>query len=218
MSITTLPQSSGIGAVRVYPDKTPIYHQGDAVTRIFRVNSGVVMTFRLLEDSQRQITGFCTEGEFFGMSADGEHSDGAVTVTSAGIQSISIAALEGDAELRRNLLDHSWRKVEDTQNLMMTLTKSSSEARVAAFLVMLAERRAKSRSANDTDAIEVRLPMSRLDIADYLGLSRETVSRRLTDLQELGLIDLPDIHTACINKLSDLRACAGTSAMRSVAA
>lgn len=218
MLTATLPQASGIGAVRVYPDKTPIYHQGDAVTRIFRVNSGVIMTFRLLEDSRRQITGFCTEGEFFGMSSDGEHSDGAVTVTSAGVQSISISALESDPELRRTLLDHSWRKVEDTQNLMMTLTKSSSEARVAAFLVMLAERRAKRRSEQTPETIEVRLPMSRLDIADYLGLSRETVSRRLTDLQELGLIDLPDIHTACINKLNELRACAGTSAMRTVAA
>ncbi|GLQ21623.1 helix-turn-helix domain-containing protein [Algimonas porphyrae] len=201
-----------LGAVRVYPDKTPIYHQGDTAMRIFRVNSGVVMTFRLLEDSRRQITGFCTEGEFFGLSPDGEYKDGAVTVTSAGVQSISIAALESDPVLSAKLLAHSWRKVEDTQSLMMTLTKTSSEARVAAFLVMLAERRGRRDGHEDSAPIQVGLPMSRLDIADYLGLSRETVSRRLTDLQELGLIDLPDIHTACITQFDGLRRRAGLMA------
>ncbi|WP_298917393.1 helix-turn-helix domain-containing protein [uncultured Algimonas sp.] len=198
-----------LGTVRVYPDKTPVYHQGDTATRIFRVNSGVVMTFRMLEDSQRQITGFCTEGEFFGLSPNGEHMDGAITVTSAGIQSVSIAALETDSDLRTRILNHSWRKIEDAQNLMMTLTKTSSEARVAAFLVMLAERKARR---SEDDGIEVRLPMSRLDIADYLGLSRETVSRRLNDLKSLGLIGLPDTHTAKINQFAGLRRCAGLSA------
>lgn len=211
--MTQTDQSDSVlGAVRVYPDKTPIYHQGDSATRIFRVNSGVVMTFRLLEDSRRQITGFCTEGEFFGLSPDGEHMDGAITVTSAGVQSIAIATLESDPVLSARLLAHSWRKVEDTQSLMMTLTKTSSEARVAAFLVMLAERRGRRALSSNAAPIHVGLPMSRLDIADYLGLSRETVSRRLTDLQDLGLIDLPDIHTACITQFDGLRRRAGLMA------
>ncbi|GHA86106.1 transcriptional regulator [Algimonas arctica] len=202
---------NGFGTIRVYPDKTPIYHQGDSATRIFRVNSGVVMTFRLLEDSRRQITGFCTEGEFFGLSPHGDHMDGAVTVTSAGIQSVSISALETDAGLRAQIMNHSFRKIEDTQNLMMTLTKTSSEARVAAFLVMLADRRLRRQGPN-ADGLEVSLPMSRLDIADYLGLSRETVSRRLNELKSLGLIGLPDTHTAQINRFDGLRRCAGMMA------
>ena len=201
----------GFGTIRVYPDKTPIYHQGDSATRIFRVNSGVVMTFRLLEDSRRQITGFCTEGEFFGLSPDGDHMDGAVTVTSAGIQSVSISALETDAALRTQIMTHSFRKIEDAQNLMITLTKTSSESRVAAFLVMLAERRLRRQNIS-AQGMEVSLPMSRLDIADYLGLSRETVSRRLNELKSLGLIGLPDTHTAQINRFDGLRRCAGLMA------
>lgn len=203
---------AGLSGIRVYPDKTPIYHQGDGATRIFRVNSGVVMTFRLLEDSRRQITGFCTEGEFFGLSPHGEHMDGAVTVTSAGIQSVSISALETDVDLRAQIMNHSFRKIEDTQNLMMTLTKTSSEARVAAFLVMLADRRTQRCGTTESESIEVRLPMSRLDIADYLGLSRETVSRRLNELKSLGLIGLPDTHTARIDRFDGLRRCAGMMA------
>lgn len=208
MSTDTSHGQIGFGTIRVYPDKMPIYHQGDNAIRIFRVNSGVVMTFRLLEDSRRQITGFCTEGEFFGLSPHGDHMDGAVTVTSAGIQSVSISALETDAGLRAQILSHSFRKIEDTQNLMMALTKTSSEARVAAFLVMLAERRLR-RQGTSAEGIEVSLPMSRLDIADYLGLSRETVSRRLNELKSLGLIGLPDTHTAQINRFDGLRRCAG---------
>jgi CRP-like cAMP-binding protein len=211
MQTDTHDAHNGFGTIRVYPDKTPIYHQGDSATRIFRVNSGVVMTFRLLEDSRRQITGFCTEGEFFGLSPHGDHMDGAVTVTSAGIQSVSISALETDAGLRAQIMNHSFRKIEDTQNLMMTLTKTSSEARVAAFLVMLAERRLRRQGPN-ADGLEVSLPMSRLDIADYLGLSRETVSRRLNELKSLGLIGLPDTHTAQINRFDGLRRCAGMMA------
>ena len=206
------PMEDAIGAVRVYPDKTPIYHQGDTATRIFRVNSGVVMTFRLLDKGLRQITGFCTEGDFFGLAPDGEHTDGAVTVTAAGVQSVSISALETDAGLRAQLLDHSWRKVEDAQNLMMTLTKSSSEARVAAFLVMLAERRSRHSKTTDNAPIKVRLPMSRLDIADYLGLSRETVSRRLSKFKALGMISLPTTHSAEIVDIANLRACAQMAA------
>jgi CRP/FNR family transcriptional regulator len=208
MQTETQHENSGLGATRVYPDKTPIYHQGDTASRIFRVNSGVVMTFRLLEDSRRQITGFCTEGEFFGLSPYDEHRDGAVTVTCAGIQSVSISAIEIDDALRGQIMNHSFRKIEDTQDLMMTLTKTSSEARVAAFLVMLAERRSRRQGAT-AEGIEVNLPMSRLDIADYLGLSRETVSRRLNELKSLGLIDLPDTHTAQINRFDGLRRCAG---------
>lgn len=206
----TQTSTNPLGPIRVFADKTPIYHQDDEACRIYRVNSGVVMTFRLLEDSQRQITGFCTEGEFFGLSPDGTHHDGAITVTSAGIQSVSVADIENNSDLRQTLLTFSYRKVEDTQNLLITLTKKSSEARVAAFLVMLAERRV--RRQENMEPIRVSLPMSRVDIADYLGLSRETVSRRLTDLQSDGVIELPDIHTACIAGLEKLRQRAGAYA------
>jgi CRP-like cAMP-binding protein len=137
--------------------------------------------------------------------------DGAVTVTSAGIQSVSISALETDAALRTQIMTHSFRKIEVTQNLMMTLTKTSSESRVAAFLVMLAERRLRRQNIS-AQGMEVSLPMSRLDIADYLGLSRETVSRRLNELKSLGLIGLPDTHTAQINRFDGLRRCAGMMA------
>lgn len=81
---------------------------------------------------------------------------------------------------------------------------------MAAFLVILAERRV--RHQENMEPIRVSLPMSRVDIADYLGLSRETFSRRLTDLQSDGVIELPYIHTACIAGLEKLRQRAGAYA------
>ncbi|WP_427451971.1 Crp/Fnr family transcriptional regulator [Litorimonas sp. WD9-15] len=199
-----------LGPVRVYPDKTSLYHQGDDTVSIYRVNSGVVMTYRLLADDERQITGFCTEGDFFGLSSDETYCDNAITVTSSGVQTIRVAEIESDPKLQRFFLSHSCKKVEDTQNLLATLTRKSSEARVAAFLVMLAER--KCRMEKTVDDIRIKMPMSRTDIADYLGLFRETVSRRLTDFQSARVINLEDVHTALIPKLDSLRTCAGIAA------
>lgn len=199
-----------LGAIRVYPDKTSIYHQGDETARIYRVNSGVVMTYRLLANDERQITGFCTEGDFFGLSSNETYRDNAITVTSSGIQSIKVSEIESNPKLQSFILTHSCKKVEDTQNLLATLTRKSSEARVAAFLVMLAER--KCRMEKTAKEIRIKMPMSRSDIADYLGISRETVSRRLTDFQSAGVINLEDVHTAVIPKLDSLRSCAGVAA------
>jgi len=197
----------GLSPVRVHPDKTPIYHQGDNAQFIFRVNSGVVMTFRYLLNGERQITGFCTEGDFFGLSPNISYQDAAITVTSAGVQSIAIETIQNNPDMLRKVMSFTYKKVEDAQNLLVSLTKTSSEARVAAFIIMLAER--KGTSSACLDNVHVKLPMSRLDIADYLGLSRETVSRRLTDFQVDGLIDLPNVHTAYIPKMKALRARAG---------
>ena len=199
----------GLGSIRILPNKTPVYHQGDKAERIYFVNSGVVMTFRVLADSERQITGFCTEGEFFGLSANENYRDGAITVTSAGIQSLHISDLENDPILRRRVVEYAFKKVENTQNLLLTLTRKSSEERVASFLLMLAKRR--NYKTEDAYDFEVSLSMSRWDIADYLSLSRETVSRRLTDLQTDGLIYMPDVHTAHIGKPNELRRRAATT-------
>jgi len=208
--MSDIQDTISLGPVRVYPDKTSIYHQGDETARIYRVNSGVVMTYRLLANDERQITGFCTEGDFFGLSSNETYRDNAITVTSSGIQSIKVSEIASDPKLQSFILTHSCKKVEDTQNLLATLTRKSSEARVAAFLVMLAER--KYRVAKTAKEIRIKMPMSRSDIADYLGISRETVSRRLTDFQSAGVINLEDVHTAVIPKLDSLRSCAGVAA------
>jgi len=196
---------------RVMPAKSPLFHQGDDATHFYKVNSGVVMTFRLLEDSQRQITGFCTAGDYFGLSPDEVYHDTAMTVATSNIVSLTMADVRADIELQRELFNRTCYQLEDAQNMMMTLSKKSAGEKVASFLVMLAQRE-KRRAADDLEELDISLPMSRLDIADYLGLTIETVSRRLTVLKRKGVITLPSRHTAHICQLGQLQDMAGALA------
>ncbi len=196
---------------RVMSPKMPLFHQGDEATHFYKVNSGVVMTFRLLADSQRQITGFCTAGDFLGLSSDDTHHDTAITVATSNVVSLTMADVRADVELQRELFNQTCSQLEDAQNMMMTLSKKSAGEKVAAFLVMLAKRQ-KRQSAEESQELDINLPMSRLDIADYLGLTIETVSRRLTDLKCKGVIKLPSRHTAHICQLGQLETMAGALA------
>jgi len=198
-------------AGRVLAPKSVLFHQGDNAAHIYKVKSGVVMTFRLLEDSQRQITGFRTAGDFFGLTPDETYHDTAVTVATSNIVSFTMGDIQASAELQRELFSRTCFQLEDAQNMMMTLSKKSAGEKVAAFLVMLAKRQKRNAPAQ-SEEIGINLPMSRLDIADYLGLSIETVSRRLTDLKSQGVIKLPSRHTAHICQFHQLKNMAGALA------
>lgn len=189
---------------RVLANRTAIYHQGDAFAGFYRVNSGVVMVFRLLEDSTRQISGFYTAGDFFGFSSGDVHPDNAVCVTTANVARLTMADVRDSVDLQRAVFDATCKQIDAAQNHVTTLTRKSAEAKVAGFLLKLAEN-AKDAS----EEASINLPMNRLDIADYLGMSIETVSRRLTALKAAGIIQLPNRKTAEIKSVSRLAELAG---------
>jgi CRP/FNR family transcriptional regulator len=184
---------------RVHPNQTVIYHQGDKISGFYRVNSGVVMVFRLLEDSQRQIAGFFTQGDYFGLSAGASYNVTAVTVTTSNITRLTMADVSRNPQLQKDVFEITCGQLDAAQRLITTLTKKSASEKVATFLMMLAERQHR-----DGEEFDIRLPMSRLDIADYLGLSIETVSRRLTALKKRNVISLPDRNTVHVCQFSEL--------------
>lgn len=189
---------------RVHPTQMTIYHQGDTMSGFYRVNSGVVMVYRLLDNSQRQISGFYTEGDFFGLTSGEHYHDSAVTVATSNIVMLTMSDVQRSTDLQRALFAMTCGQLDDAQNLITTLTKKTAAEKVAYFLTMLAERQQK-----DTAEFDLRLPMSRLDIADYLGLTIETVSRRLTAMKADGVITLPDRNTAHVCDFPKLRALSG---------
>lgn len=174
---------------RVHPKQTNLYHQGDMMHGFYRVNSGVVMCYRLLENSQRQISGFHTEGDFFGLSSETEYLNSAVTVTTANVVLFTMADVANSHALQQELLAATWNQLNANQSLITTLTKKTALQKVITFIVMLIDRQHLSGVEYD-----VKLPMSRLDIADFLGMSIETVSRQLTILKQHGVIELPSRH------------------------
>jgi CRP-like cAMP-binding protein len=154
-----------------------IYWEGDAANRLYKLVSGTVRSCRLLHDGRRQIGAFYLPGDIFGLEADTRHVFSAEAVTDCKVLVIRLTHREKKVlwllmrwELRR------------AQNHLLLLAKTARE-RLATFLLEMAGK------IQATDELE--LPMSREDIADYLGLTTETVSRIFTEFEHRSLIALP---------------------------
>jgi CRP-like cAMP-binding protein len=175
-----------IGAPMTYARNAEIFGEDEPAEYIYKVVSGTVRTSKILNDGRRQIGGFYLPGDLFGHEVGAEHSFSAEAITEAKVLVIKRSAIEAlagrDTDVARQLWTMTGRELHRMQEHILLLIKTAQE-RVAGFLLEMADR-AKSTQ-------EVELPMSRQDIADYLGLTIETVSRTLTGLENSAAIALP---------------------------
>lgn len=162
-----------------------IFGEGEVARYVYQVVSGTVRTYRILGDGRRQVREFHLPGDFVGMDADGYHrafAEGMTDVTLVAIRrSVLNQRAAADLALAQNLWEVAVRSLQQSQEHASILGRLSAVERVAAFLVNFADR-VQARGAVD-------LPMTRQDIADYLGLTIHTVSRTLSLLQSQGFID-----------------------------
>lgn len=175
------------GSRRRFEAEEEIYAEGDRAAHFYKVVSGAVRSYKLLDDGRRQISGFHLPGDIFGVEAGDEHRFGAEAVTDTTLTvhrrgDRDALARDGGA-LAREVVAAVMHALERAQEHMMLLGRKSAKERIASFLLGLAKR-TESVSA-------VELPMSRADIADHLGLTVESVSRALTQLERAGVIELP---------------------------
>ncbi|HQZ12466.1 MAG TPA: helix-turn-helix domain-containing protein [Devosia sp.] len=166
-------------AVTLYPTDATIYAQGDATGPLCLVEFGTVRICRMTADGRRQITGFLTAGDVFGFEAGSEHESCAESVDGAGVRVLRSAA---GSEPTGAMLQMALRTLARTQHQLVLLGCRSANMRMAAFIADFSERQGDER--------RVRLSMQRNDIADYLGLTFETVSRTLRYLKDEGIIRL----------------------------
>jgi len=163
-----------------------IYGEREPSDYFYKVVKGAVRTYKVLMDGRRQIGAFYLPGEIFGLEPGEEHMFSAEAIVDTKIlfirRSVVVSLSAWDAEIARQLWTLTGRELERAQNHLLLLTKTASE-RVASFLL---EMDARFESSD-----EVKLTMSRRDIADYLGLTVETVSRMLTQFEKASAIDLP---------------------------
>ncbi len=176
-----------MGAVLTYPRNSEIFGDNEAADYLYKVVSGSVRTYKILSDGRRQIGGFYLPGDIFGLEFADEHTLSAEAITDAKVLVVkrsAITALAGrDASVARQLFTLTGRELHRVQDRILLLIKSAQE-RVASFLLEMSER--VPGAANG-----IELPMSRQDIADYLGLTIETVSRTLTSLEDSAAIEVP---------------------------
>jgi CRP-like cAMP-binding protein len=174
-----------MGAQMRFVRNIEIYGEGEQADYLYQVISGAVRTYRTLDDGRRQIGAFYLPGDIFGVEAGDVHLWSAEAISDAQVLVVKRSAVMARAEHEKDLARQLWtltvRELQRMQEHSILLVKSAEE-RVAGFLLEMAARGAAGAA--------VDLPMSRQDIADYLGLTIETVSRTITQLVQSGTIAL----------------------------
>lgn len=168
-----------------YKKGTEIYGDKEPADYVYQVKAGAVRSYKLLADGRRQIGAFHLTGDIFGLENGSSHRFTAEAIVDTTVRLIRRQTLEtvadSDPIVANNLLDMTTNNLQHAEDHMLLLGRKTSLERVAAFVLEMDQRL--------TGAEVIALPMSRRDIADYLGLTLETVSRALSRLHELGVIE-----------------------------
>lgn len=169
-------------AVTLYPEDAVIYAQGEKAGPLYYVEFGTVRICRLTADGRRQITAFHCAGEVFGFEAGDEHESYAESVDGAGVR---VLRTNCGQQPTGSMLMLALKSLARVQNHLMVLGRRNANERMASLLVDLSERQGNDQL--------VALPMQRNDIADYLGVTFETVSRILRALKDMGVIRMRSV-------------------------
>jgi CRP/FNR family transcriptional regulator, nitrogen fixation regulation protein len=190
----------GMGATMPFVRNAEIYGEAEPADYVYKVVTGAVRTYRILSDGRRQIGAFYLPGDMFGLEAGDMRHFSAEAITNSTIRIVKRNALLSLAVSEPARARELWtliaRELERMQDHAVLLIKSAQE-RVASFLLELSQRLSASEI--------VELPMSRHDIADYLGLTIETVSRTLAQLEGDATIALPSARRVVLRNRVALR-------------
>jgi CRP-like cAMP-binding protein len=174
-----------IGAPIGFARNAEIYGEDERAEYLYQVISGAVRTYRMLDDGRRQVVAFYLPGDIFGVEAGDVHLSSAEAISDSQVLVVKRSSVMTRAEVEKDLAKQLWtltvRELQRVQQHSLVLIKNAEE-RVAGFLLEMASRCSGS--------LAIELPMSRQDIADYLGLTIETVSRTFTQLVQSGAITL----------------------------
>jgi CRP/FNR family nitrogen fixation transcriptional regulator len=176
-----------IGTVMKFDRNSEIFSEDEPADYIYQVVSGAVRITKLMSDGRRQIGAFYLPGDLFGLESDEVHDFAAQAINDCMIRAVKRSAFVAEAPYRARMVDQIWSEtmahLQRAQKHILLLGRKNAQERIAAFLLDMAARLSRSG--------DMELPMPRQDIADYLGLTIETVSRTLTQLERDGLIDIP---------------------------
>lgn len=167
-----------------------LYREGDDFQSVFAVRSGAMKAYKTTDDGREQVTGFYFPGEILGMDGicNNSHASAAKALETAAVCEIPFSSLEKLSALMPHLQRHFFqlmsREITEDQQLITLLSKNSADERVASLILSISTRNARRKLS----ATQFRLPMSRVDIGNYLGLTVETVSRVFSRMQKLQVL------------------------------
>ncbi|WP_445680995.1 Crp/Fnr family transcriptional regulator [Radicibacter daui] len=182
-----------------------LFNEGETGDYLYNLTSGAVKIYKLLPDGRRQMTGFLFPGDFIGFAVSDTYVYSAETLSEVTVCRFPRTKLERMLEsyphLHRRLFTLASRELATAQDQMLLLGRKSAKEKVASFLLSLRERAIQ----RGEDGNPLYVPMSRSDIADYLGLTTETVSRTVTQLKTSGAIRLLEGHRFQIKDVGELQ-------------
>lgn len=181
-----------------------LYRANDPFTSVYAVRAGAIKCYSLTNDGKEQVTGFYLPGEVLGMDGISKHrhTSAAKALETSAVCEIPFDNL-GDLStkipsLQRHFFQLMSQEITHDQELITLLSKNSAEQRIAALLLSISARHARRRLS----ATSFRLPMSRTDIGNYLGLTVETVSRVFSRFQKLGLIGVDNKEVELLDAIA----------------
>ncbi|MBB3929692.1 CRP/FNR family transcriptional regulator [Kaistia hirudinis] len=188
---------------------TAVFWEGDEADHVFEVVEGVLRIYKILGDGRRVITGFMYPGDLIGVSLKDRYLYTAEAVTRIQVRRFARQRFQEEInrspELRPQLFARLCDEMAAAQDQMVLLARKSAEERVCSFLLLISRR--LDRDGQALRVVEV--PMTRLDMADYLGLTIETVSRIMTRLTSRGVISPSGRHAIIVRKSDKLTTLAG---------
>lgn len=193
-------------ATRIKIDaKRAVFSETDPARHVFNVTAGSIRLSKALADGRRQITGFLFPGDFLGIAYAKTYAYTAEAMTPLSLcrfQRQKFEALFNEIPaLERRVLEVASNEIKTAQDHMLLLGRKSAKEKVLSFLWSCSERTAHENRPADL----VELPMNRIDVADYLGLSAETVSRTFSRLVNEGVLELLTNHTIIVRQPERLR-------------
>jgi CRP/FNR family transcriptional regulator len=177
-----------------------------AITSYANVMKGVVKLTKVLEDGRQQLVGLQFAPDLLGRLYGEQHQVTAEAASDVELCVVPRRALEqmiaDSPALERRLMQQTLKELDQARNWMVTLGRKSAQEKVASFLYLIATQAEPTQHA---DQISFDLPLSRADIADFLGLTIETVSRQMTKLRQMGVIDIHNNRHVAVGDVDRLR-------------
>jgi CRP/FNR family transcriptional regulator len=185
-----------------------LYRANDTFDSVYAIRSGAVKALTISDNGDEQVTGFYLPGEVVGLDgiADNRYTNSVIALETASVCEIPFNRMEELSlqipNLQRHFFQLMSREITQDQQVITLLSKSTAEERIAALLLSISSR----NSRRQLSANAFRLPMSRTDIGNYLGLTIETVSRIFTRLQKQAVIqvDKKEILIASMDQLRNI--------------
>jgi CRP/FNR family transcriptional regulator, nitrogen fixation regulation protein len=196
-----------------FPSRALIFQEGDPANSFFQTGEGMVMLYRLLPDGRRQVVEFLQPGDVFGISGGPVHDCTAETLIPTACAVLDRSEVGHSAALAQRLNAALFAQLCRLHEHVMLLGRKSATERMASFLMHFIPGRGRGRCPGPPqgdDRARIPLPMTRLEIADYLGLTIETVSRVLTRFMGRRVLSAKAIDEVCVADVCQLCRLSGT--------